>query len=99
MAIGNRFISKKILIAFLAFSTLSVALYSLFGSNGVMEIIRRKKMEQDLQVKLEVLKKENIKLRAKIWSLKNLDQEVERIAREELLMIKNGEKVYLVEEE
>ena len=56
-------------------------------------------MEQDLQVKLEVLKKENIRLRAKIWSLKNLDQEVEKIAREELLMIKNGEKVYLVEED
>ena len=99
MTTGNRFFSKKILIAFLAFSTLSVGLYSLFGSNGVMEIIRRKKMEQALQVKLEVLKKENIKLRAKIWSLKNLDQEVERIAREELLMIKNGEKVYLMEEE
>lgn len=99
MAMGGKFFNKKILIAFLAFCTLSVGLYSLFGSNGVMEIIRRKKIERDLETKLEALKKENIKLRAKIWSLNNLDQEVEKIAREELLMIKSGEKVYLVEEE
>lgn len=96
---GGKIFNKKILIAFLAFCTLSVGLYSLFGSNGVMEIIRRKKIERDLETKLEALKKENIKLRAKIWSLNNLDQEVEKIAREELLMIKSGEKVYLVEEE
>jgi cell division protein FtsB len=99
MSLGGKYLSKKILIALLAFSMLSVGLYSLFGSNGVMEIVRRKKMEKDLQQKLEATKKENITLRSKIWSLKNRDFEVEKIAREQLMMIKAGEKVYIVEEQ
>jgi cell division protein FtsB len=99
MSLGGKYLSKKILIALLAFSMLSVGLYSLFGSNGVMEIVRRKKMEQDLQKKLEATKRENIILRSQIWSLKNRDFEVEKIAREQLMMIKAGEKVYIVEEQ
>lgn len=98
MSIGGKFFTKKILIALLAFSMLSVGLYSLFGSNGVMEIVRRKEMENDLQKKLAALKKENILLRSKIWSLKNRTFEVEKIAREQLMMIKSGEKLYIVEE-
>lgn len=98
MSLGGKFLSKKILIALLIFSMLSVGLYSLFGSNGVMEIVRRKGIEQDLQKKLEATKKENNILRSKIWSLKNRDFEVEKIAREQLMMIKSGEKVYIVEE-
>ncbi len=90
--------NKKVLVVLLAVILSFVALYSFFGSNGLMEIIRRKGMQAELKMELETLKKENLRLRSEIWALKNRPGEVERIAREKLFMIKPGEKVYLVRE-
>ncbi|MBN2134353.1 MAG: septum formation initiator family protein [Acidobacteria bacterium] len=90
--------NKKLLISLLAVALLLIGLYTFFGSNGLMEVLRRKNMEKDLNSELADIKQQNLELRAKIWSLKNRMFEVERLAREQLFLIKPGEKVYLVKE-
>ena len=90
--------NNKVFVILLAMTMIFVGLYTFFGSNGLMEIIRRKHMDSDLKADLEQVKRENLLLRSKIWAMKNKPFEVERIARERLFMIKPGEKIYLVEE-
>jgi cell division protein FtsB len=75
-----------------------VGLYTFFGSNGLMEIMRKKRIENNLDQDMEKMKRGNILLRSRIWSLQNSDLEVERIAREMLFLIKPGERVYLIDE-
>lgn len=89
---------KRILTVFLGIVFILVGMYTFFGSNGLMEIIRRKSIEKNISDQLEIIKSENLALRAKIWSLNSRLFDVERIAREELLLIKPGERVYIVKE-
>ena len=91
--------NKKVLVALLAVSMLFVGLYTFMGSNGLMEILRRQNIEMEYKNQLEEAKQENLHLRATIWALKNRLFEVEKIAREQLFLVKPGEKVYLVRED
>jgi len=91
--------NKRFYVLVLAFAMIFAGFYTFFGSNGLMEIMRRKNMEKDLKHKLTRIKNDNIRLHSEIWTLKNKPSEVERIAREKLFLIKPGETVYLIKEE
>ncbi len=68
--------------------------YTVFGEHGLIRMVRYKRQTQKLVKQSQNLKAENEQLRQEIERLKSDDAYVERLAREELGMVKNGEFVY-----
>ena len=68
--------------------------FTVFGENGLLNLVRSQKRTQALFLEAERLKKENQKLKEEIERLKNDPSHIERLAREELGMVKPGELVF-----
>lgn len=89
----NRYKRKRLLYRFLSI----VAFFALLG--GVYEAIRIVQFhleEKNLQREIELLKRENQEMAETREKLENDPFENERRAREELGMIKEGERIYRV---
>ncbi|HVT44840.1 MAG TPA: septum formation initiator family protein [Thermoanaerobaculia bacterium] len=67
-----------------------------FSEQGISELQRSRKHVQSLQEEIARLETENLRLRREIQSLRTSTFVVERIAREDLGMSKEGEIVYLL---
>ncbi len=74
---------------------LFVIIISLAGDNGVLELYRRKLIYQHLEDEISKLLQENERLKKEIILLKEDLFTIEKIAREELGLVKPGEIVYL----
>ncbi|MDH5405823.1 MAG: septum formation initiator family protein [Candidatus Aminicenantes bacterium] len=74
---------------------ISVIIISLAGDNGVLELYRRKLIYQHLEDEISKLMQENERLQKQIRLLKEDSFTIEKIAREELGLVKQGEIVYL----
>jgi cell division protein FtsB len=68
--------------------------YTVFGEHGLIRMVRYKRQTQKIVKQSENLKAENERLRQEIERLKNDQAYIERLAREDLGMVKNGEFVY-----
>lgn len=68
--------------------------YSCFGKRGIMNVIALKKELSEIEHDKEILKRENEKMEECIYFLKNDEKFIERIAREELGLVRSGEMVY-----
>ena len=66
------------------------------GDSGALALFRARGAHADLESRVEQLEAENERLRAEIRSLEEDPAEVERIAREELMMARPNEEVLLV---
>ena len=89
-------IQKKYLL-FLAFFISGMLLFAIFGSRGLIQIYRMKEEKNRIQMNNGRLQEENRKLAEQIQKLKHNKEEVERVAREELGLVKRGEIVYQFE--
>jgi cell division protein FtsB len=67
-----------------------------FGDSGVVKLLRARAKLGELERRVAELEAANAELRAAISSLEHDDWEVERIAREELMMARPDEEVILV---
>ena len=78
------------------FSSLFVALalFTAFGERGIFHLWRLRGEQKQLQERNFVLQKENETLRARVDRIRHDDLYLEKIAREELGMIRTGEIVY-----
>jgi len=74
---------------------LIILVFTVFGDNGLISLVRDKRHEKSLVQEKERIEKENKELRQEIERLKNDPSYVERLAREELGMVKEGEIVYM----
>ena len=81
----------KVAIGLIVLITLG---YTVFGEHGLIRMVRYKRQTQKLVKQSDNLKAENENLRQEIERLKNDRAYIERLAREELGMVKNGELVY-----
>lgn len=88
---GARFVFLLVFALFI-----SVGVRSLFGGRGVVEVWRMRARAQHLEASVAHLRGELITEMAMVRALKGDDQTIERLAREQLGMVKPGEVVYLL---
>lgn len=71
-------------------SVLALA-YAIIGNNGYLELRRREAKNRELRAKADELRQENKEILNEIKALKSDPKMIEKIAREELGMVKPGE--------
>ena len=67
---------------------------ALFGDKGVMHTLKMSRYKAELESRLAELHRENQRLREEIDALRNDHRRIERIARQELGMVKEDELIY-----
>ena len=71
--------------------TLLALAYAIVGNNGYLELRRREVKNRELRAKADQLRQENQEMLNEIKALKSDPKLIEKIAREELGMVKPGE--------
>lgn len=69
---------------------------ALFGDRGLLHLLDQRQRAEALAHEIEELKAENAQLAAEIAALRSDPRAIERIAREELGLVRPGETVFLV---
>lgn len=78
---------------------LPLIFFSYFCAQGLQEIYNLRKEKEKIELNNQKLREENVRLANQIKKIKNNDrEEIEKIVREELGLIKRGEIVYKFEE-
>lgn len=95
---GRMHLLASIRRRYLLYLTLLVApmfVFILFGERGLMHLYRLRQEQSRIQMENARLQMENQKLAEQIQRMRqNRQEEVERIARQELGLVKKGEIVY-----
>ncbi len=74
---------------------LAMLWFAVFGENGFVDLFKRHRSKQELEVKIVEIERQNQVLRDEIKALADEDnKEVERIAREKLGMVGDDEIMY-----
>jgi len=89
-------IQKKYLLL-LAIFIAGMFLLTIFGERGLMHIYQLKVEQTRIQAANARLREENRKLSEQVNRMRNNQKEVEKIAREELGLVKKGEIIYQFE--
>jgi cell division protein FtsB len=85
---------RKKYLFLLALFLSGVILFGVFGGRALMQIHQLKEERNRMQGANARLQEENRKLAEKVNRLKNSKEEVEKVARDELGLVKKGEIVY-----
>ena len=72
---------------------------SLFGDRGLLQLVSQRERADALAKEIEQLKADNSRLAADIGALRRDPAAIERIAREELGLVRPGETVFVIREE
>lgn len=71
---------------------------ALFGDRGLLHLIDQRQRAEALAHEVQDLEAENARLAAEITALRSDPRAIERLAREELGLVRAGETVFLVRE-
>jgi cell division protein FtsB len=83
---------KMYVIPFLAITV--ILYFTVFGERGLLRIYHLNKERQEVQLRLEALKNENMKLVREVDALKNDRRYLESIARRDFGMVRKNEIIY-----
>ena len=72
---------------------------SLFGDRGILHLLTQRERAGALAAEIEALRAENGRLAADITALRSDPRSIERLAREELGLVRPGETVFLIRDE
>jgi len=72
---------------------------SFFGDRGVLQLMAQRKKADALQRELQGLRAENLRLADEIVALRSDPRAIERLAREELGLARQGETVFILRED
>ena len=72
---------------------------SLFGDRGLQQLVSQRERAESLAREIEQLKADNSRLAAEIGALRADPSAIERLAREELGLVRPGETVFVIREE
>jgi len=75
--------------------TLFILVYSCFGDRGLMKALSLKKELKEIEGNNQELREGNDTLKDYIYLLKNDEKYIEKVAREELGLVKDEELIYL----
>ena len=87
---------EKVLMLFTALLGLILVALAVFGNNGIITYTQLHQNYHEMELRVEELNRENKRLAEEISGLRNDPFIIERIAREDLGMVKPGEVLYLV---
>ncbi len=87
---------EKFLIALVVLLGLGLVTLAVFGDHGIITYLELRRAYGEMESRVEKIEKENKRLTREINALRNDPATMERIAREELGMIKPGEILYHV---
>jgi cell division protein FtsB len=91
-----RSLPKNYLLCFGAL-VCAMVLFTIFGGRGLMQIYHLKEERDRVHTANARLREENQKITQQIQRLRNQKEEVEKLAREELGLVKKGEIIYQFE--
>ena len=94
---ASRRLNPKTIVFFLSLILFVVLFALIFGDKGLFEIIRKEKQIRYLKERIERLEHRKKELMEQILELKNDPNALERIAREELWLMKQNEKVIVID--
>ncbi len=93
----NRYIgAENILLLFTILSILYAFYTVFFGKHNIFKFIQKEQIRQKLQTEIAQIKNENMKLEKEIYFLKTDTFFIEKKAREDLGMVKEGDEVYII---
>jgi cell division protein FtsB len=95
----RRTLRRRVLVASLYVVFAGGVIAALFGNGGLLDLVRLHGEMRDLQVELVEQQAIVYNLRLEVEKLESDPMAKERIAREELGMVKPGEKVFLLPKE
>jgi len=78
---------------------LVIAFFTVFGRNGLFELVQYSAQHKDLQVKLDDLRKKISTEQNTLFGLSESPDYLEKVAREDLGLSKSGEIVYVFDPE
>jgi cell division protein FtsB len=90
------FFRKKYLL-YLASFVAVLSFFTIFGGGGLMQIYHLRQEREKIELNNARLRAENQKLASQIERMKHSKEEVEKVAREELGLVKKGEVIYQFE--
>jgi cell division protein FtsB len=90
---------KKAVTLACVLAVIALVVGSLFGDRGILQLLAERKKVEDLRRQLDELRGENARLAAEIAALRRDPAAIERIAREQLGLVRPGETVFLIREE
>jgi cell division protein FtsB len=77
---------------------LALLVFTIFAGRGLMQIYHSKEEREKIKIATGRLQEENQKIAQQIEKMKkNKEEEIDRIAREELGLVKRGEIIYKFE--
>jgi cell division protein FtsB len=82
-----------------AIALIALAVGSVFGDRGILNLVEKRRRVEALRTEIEVLRAENARLAAEIAALRTSPRPIERLAREELGLARADETVFLIREE
>ena len=82
-----------------AIALIALAVGSVFGDRGMLNLVNKRRQVEQLRDELESLRDENARLTAEITALRTSPRAIERLAREELGLARPDETVFLIREE
>ena len=91
--------ASRIVVLILMVLGLVLVLSFLFSREGISELQRARRRVADLESRINQLEVRNRELEAEIESLKESTYAMERIAREDLGMARDGEIIYMLPKE
>ena len=95
----ERSLRTKAATLFCVILVLALAVGSLFGDRGILQLVHQKERAARLAEELDELRAENLRLAGEIQSLRTDPRAIERLAREELGLARPGETVFLIRDE
>jgi len=72
---------------------------ALFGNRGMLQLIQQREQSHRIERQIAELRHENARLAGEIRALRSEPRAIERVAREQLGLLKPGETVFLLQPE
>lgn len=91
-------IVKRVALSVFGLLTVALLLLAVFNEKGVLQVRAQSHKFEELSTEVKSLESENGKIKKEIESLKSDPAEIERIAREDLKLVKRGEVVIVTQE-
>jgi cell division protein FtsL len=92
-------LKNKLILLFLAVFILTLFISSFNTKGGLLALYRQKLLYDQLKAEIEFLKEDNRRLAYEIKALREDPRYIEKIAREELILAREGEIIYLLPKE
>ena len=90
----RRSVIARIAAGVAMFAVIALCATSVFGDGGLLEIERMRGQDAQLRAKADALESDNAKLKDQIRKLQEDDATIERVAREQQGLVKDGETLY-----